>query len=90
MFISRDLNNALNSIHKRTLRFIYNDCELPFNRILEENKQKIIHQKNAESLALEIYKLQAVLASPIMSDPFVTRENKYNLRNFQALESSQK
>ena len=25
-----------------------------------------------------------------MSDLFVTRENKYNLRNFQALESSHK
>ena len=90
MFTSRYLNNALNSIHERALRLIYNDYELPFDRILEDNKQKSIHQKNIESLAIEIYKFQAGLAPPIMSDLFVTRENNYNLRNFQELESSLK
>ena len=88
MFTSRYLNNALNSIHERALRLIYNDYELPFDRILEDNKQKSIHQKNIESLAIEIYKFQAGLTPPIMSDLFVTRENNYNLRNFQELESS--
>ena len=74
MFTSRYLNNALNSIHERALRLIYNDYELPFDRILENNKQKSIHQKNIESLAIEIYKFQAGLAPPIMSDLFVTRK----------------
>ena len=86
MFTSRYLNNALNSIQQRALRLIYND--LPFDRILEDNKQKSIHQKNIESLAIEIYKFRAGLTPPIMSDLFVTRENNYNLRNFQELESS--
>ena len=36
MFTSRYLNNALNSIHKRALPLIYNDYELPFDRILED------------------------------------------------------
>ena len=45
MFTSRYLNNALNSIHERALCLIYNDYELPFDRILEDNKQKSIHQK---------------------------------------------
>ena len=67
---------------------IYNDYELPFNRILEDNEQKSIHQKNIESLVIEIYKLQAGLTPPTMSDLVVTRENNYNFRNFQALESS--
>ena len=66
----------------------YNDYELPSDRTLEENKQKSIHQKNTESLAIEIYKFQAGLTPPIMSNLFVTRENKCNLRNFQSLESS--
>ena len=43
-----------------------------------------------QSLAIEIYKFQAGLTSPIMSDLFVTRENNYNLRNFQELESAHK
>ena len=88
MFNSRYLNNALNSIHERLLRLIYNDYQLPFDRILDDNKQKNIHQKNIESLAIEIYEFQAVLSPPIISDLFVTRENNYNLRNFQELEPS--
>ena len=85
MFTSRYLNNTLNNIHKRALRLIYNDYELPFDGILEDNKQKSIHQKNIESLAIEIYKFQAGLTPPIMSDLFVTRENNYNLTSFQEL-----
>ena len=90
MFTSRYLNNALNSIHERALRLIYNDYKLPFDRILEDNKQKSIHQKNIESLAIKIYKIQVGLTPPIMSDLFVTKENNYNLRNFRELESSLK
>ena len=88
MFTSRYLNNALNSIHERALRLIYNDYKLPFDRLLEDNKQKSIHQKNIESLAIEIYKFRGGLAPPIMSDLFITWENNYDLRNFQELESS--
>ena len=75
MFPSWYLNNALNSIRERALRLISNDYKLPFDRILENKKQKNIHQKNIESLAIEIYKFQADLTPPIMSDLFVTREN---------------
>ena len=60
---------------------IYNDYELPFERILEDNKQKRIHRKKIESLAIEIYKFQAGLTPPIMSDLIVTRENNYNPTN---------
>ena len=49
-----------------------------------------MHQKNIESLAIEICKFQAGLTPPIMSDLFVPRENIYNLRHFQALKSSHK
>ena len=68
------------------MRLIWNDYELSFDRILEGNKQK---KRNIfYLLAIEIYKFQAGLTPPIMSDLFVTKENKYNLRNFEALESS--
>ena len=90
MFTSWYLNNALNSIHERALRLIYNDYRLPFGRILEDNKQKSIHQKNIKSLVIQIYKFQAGLTPPIMSDLFVTKDNNYNLRNFQELKSLHK
>ena len=84
MFTPRHLNNTFNSIHKRPF-----DLQVPFNR-LEDSKQKCIHQKNIQSLAIDIHKFQAGLTPRIMSDLVVTRENKYNLRNFQALESLHK
>ena len=90
MFTSRYLDNALNSIHERALRLIYNDYELPCDRILQDRNQKSIHQKNIQSLAIEIYKFQAGLTPPSMSDLFVIRGKSYSLRNFQALESSHK
>ena len=45
MFTSRYLNNALNIIHERALCLIYNYYELPFDRILEDKKQKSINLK---------------------------------------------
>ena len=88
MFYLSTFKQCIKQIHERALRLIYNDYELPFDRISEDNKQKSIDQKNTESLTIDIYKFQAGLIPPIMSDLFVTRENNYNLRNFQELESS--
>ena len=45
MFTSRYLNYALNSIHERALRLIYNDYELPFDRILEDTNKKVYIKK---------------------------------------------
>ena len=63
---------------------IYNNYKLPFDRLLEYNKQKSIHKK-IKLLVTEIYKFQASLTPPIMSDLFFTDENNYNLRSFQEL-----
>ena len=90
MFTSRYLNNALNNIHERALRLIYNDHEKSFNSILTENNLKTIHQKNLEFLAIEIYKFQNGLSLPIMNDIFFSRQNIYNRRKFQELSTSTK
>ena len=71
--------------HKMIL--IYNDYKLSFDRILEDNKHKSIHQKNIESLAIEVYKFQASLT------PQIIRENNYNqkfsrIRNFTQTNSN--
>ena len=72
---------------QKSVTFDLQCYELPFDRIFEDNKQKNIHQKNIEPLAIEIYKFQAGLTPPIMTDLFITRESNYNLTNFQELES---
>ena len=53
MFTSRYLNNALNNIHERALRLLYNDHEKSFNSILTENNLKIILQKTLNFLQLK-------------------------------------
>ena len=96
MFTSRYLNTALNNVHERALRLIYNDYEKSFNSILTENNLKTIqkikktNKKNLEFLAIEIYKFQNGLSPPIMNDIFFSRQNIYNLRKFQELSTSTK
>ena len=90
MFTSRYLNNALNNIHERALRLIYNDHKKSFNSILTENNLQTIDQKNLEFLAIEIYKFQKELPPPIMNDIFFSRQNIYNLRKFLELSTSTK
>ena len=53
--------------------------------LLTLNKYKAVGM-----LTIEIYKLLVGLAPQIMSDLFVPREDKFNLRNFQALEFPRK
>ena len=72
------------------LRLIHNDHVSSFQNILEITKEKTIHQNNLESLAKEIYKFLNGLSPPIMNDAFMIRNNKYNLRNFQCLYSTNK
>ena len=90
MFCSRYLNNLINRIHERALRLIHNDHVSSFQDILEMTKEKTIHQNNLEGLAKEIYKFLNGLLPPIMHDAFMIRNNKYNLRNFQCLYSTNK
>ena len=81
---------ALNNIHERALRLIYNDHEKSLNSILTENNLKTIHQKNLEFLAIELYKFQNALSTPIMNDIFFSIQNIYNLRKFQERSTSTK
>ena len=85
MFYSRSLINLINQIHERVLKLSYNDHVSSFQDILEMTKEKTIHQNSVGSLAKETYKFLYGLSPPVMSDAFMTRNNKYNLRNFQCL-----
>ena len=53
MFTSRYLNNALNNVHERALRLMYNDHEKSFNSILTENNLKIFIKETLNFLQLK-------------------------------------
>ena len=85
IFTSHYLNNALNNIHERALRLIYNHHEKSFNSILIENNLKTIHKKEVWISRYLDIKFQNGLSLSIMNDIFIPRQNiliSKSLRNF--------
>ena len=56
MLHSRTHNNKINRIHERALKTVYFDYNSSFNELLDKDGSFTIHQKNVQSLAIEIYK----------------------------------
>ena len=54
MFHSRTLNNRINKIHKRALRIIYNDSKLTYDELLHKDNSFTIHERNSQTLAIEM------------------------------------
>ena len=87
MFHSRSLNHRINRIHERSLRIIYKDYKSSFQKLLERDNSVTIHQRNLQSLAIEIFKAKNNLAPEIVKDIFLWVDNPYNLRNKTQLRS---
>ena len=85
MFHSRQINYKINELHERVLRIIYKDHFSPFGELLSKDIfVVIVHQRNLEILATEIYKILNVLSPGIMQDLFEIKSNYYNIRNAPA------
>ena len=74
MLHSRTLNNKINRIHERALRTVYSDYNSSFNEFLDKDGSFTIHQRNVQSLAIEIYKYLHGLAPAILSADFKVNE----------------
>ena len=73
-------NKGLN-IHEGTLRIVYNDYSSSFENLLNKGKSVIIHQRNLQQLAIEIFKVKIAMDPIIMNEIFTFVENStYNLR----------
>ena len=70
MLHSRKLNHRINKLHERALRIVYNDYKSSFQRLLEISNSFTIHERNIQSLAIEIYKVVNNLAPKIMNIVF--------------------
>ena len=70
MLYSRTLNNKINRIHERSLRTVYSDYNSSFNEPLDKDGSFTIHQRNVQSLAIEIYKYLYGLSPAILSEVF--------------------
>ena len=90
MFCSRNSNTMINKVHERSLRVVLNDSSSDFKDILEKANETTIHVRNIQSLMTEIYKFDKGLSPPIVKDLFKTRENVFNIRNFQTFATNTK
>ena len=88
MFHDRTINRRINRLHERALRLVYNDQTSSFEELLKEDKSCTIHQRNIQTLALEIYKTKNNLNPKFMKDIFVEkRDIGYELRGNSELEA---
>ena len=67
---SRKSNNRINSIHKRTLRIVYDDYESSFEELLIKDNSVSIHIRNIQTLATEIWKVVNGFSPEIMTQCF--------------------
>ena len=81
MLHSRTLNNKINRIQERALRTVYSDYNSSFNELLNKDGSFTIHQRNAQSLAIEIYEYLHGLSPAILNEVFkVNKTIPYDLR----------
>ena len=79
MFHSRGVNNKINHLHQRLLQIVCKDSIISFEDLFKRDKFFTIHQRNIQSLAIELFKVKRNLSNNIMYDIYQTRTIKYNL-----------
>ena len=81
MLNSRTLNNKINRIHERAFRTVYSDYNSSFKKLLDKDGSFMSHQRNVQSLAIEIYKYFHGQSPAILSEVFKVNETiPYDLR----------
>ena len=73
MLHSRELNNRINRIHCRALRIVYQDRKSTFQDLLDKDKSFTIHERNIQTLGIELYKVAYGIAPKIMRLVFPTK-----------------
>ena len=66
MFHSRRVNNKINHLHERSLRIVYKDNYSSYVNLPVKDKSFTIHQRNIQSLAIELFKVKRNLSNVIM------------------------
>ena len=92
MFHSRKLNNRINNIHERALRIVYKDFASTFTELLGKDNSFTVHERNIQTLGIELYKVVNGLSPVIMKQVFPVKdntrypsENKFQTRNVNSV-----
>ena len=81
MFHSRKLNNRINSLHERCLRFIYVDYISSFEELLKKDGTVSTHVRNLQFLAIEMFKIKNEIA-PVTTKEFFPRKVQVVARRY--------
>ena len=82
MFHSRMLNNRINKIHERALRMVYQDDYSSFGQLLLNDGYFSIHERNIQTLAIELYKVINGLSPEIMKQVLPLKESNIYCSRF--------
>ena len=61
------MNTKINRIHERSLRIVYDDNVSTFADLLVKSGSILIHHRNLQNIAIEVYKALHNLSSVLMS-----------------------
>ena len=87
-FHSRTIDNKINCLHERALRIVYSDFKSSFEGLLMKDNSFSIHERNIQSLAIEIYKFLNGLSPSFLNNVFHKNiSHSYNLQNYKELYS---
>ena len=75
MFHSRTLNNRINRIHERALRIVYNDENSTFNELLKKDGSFTTHERNIQTLVIEVFKVINGISPTVMNKVFPLKES---------------
>ena len=75
MFHDRTLNRSINKIQERALRIVYDDQLSTFDELLQIDKFFTVHERNIQTLVIEIYKVINGHSPKIMNEIFQLKEN---------------
>ena len=88
MFHSRTINNKINRLHERALRIVYSDFKSAFEGVLMKDNSFSIHERNIQSLAIEIYQFFNGLSPSFLNNVFHKNiSNSHDLPNNKELYS---
>ena len=79
VFGLQNLNARINRIHERALRIVYVDDTSSFEHLLRKDNSFTIHERNVQTLAIELFKIVQGTSPEIMKSVFPLKvENRYN------------
>ena len=82
MCYSRGINNQINKLHERALRFVYSNKSSSWE-LLERDNSVTIHERNIQVLLTEVFKVKSGSAPEIILN---FKDHSYDLRKNNCLE----